>query len=567
MITAIENGEDGLTVRNKLNLALGIFDEAAVGAIPYALSATTMGMDATNLFWDVATKRLGIGGAPLATRLSVFGGGGAISIWKCTVASDARIEFYRVADRQGLIGWDLGTFTIAGETSLLLSTGGQTAINIDASQRLGINAAPLTQTRLYLFTSNSVTSGAYEGLLCYHTAINTSSSSGTFTAGRFVSEKASGAAGITGRLVGIESYALNSTSQTVAGATSIYSWIYQGSTGVFTDAKCIDAGGAYLPSGGTIGTLTGVHIRAQKITGVTTGYGVYQAGTSDLNYFAGNFGIGTTVPTTAFHLVKVMTGTTGAEVSSQILVVNAPTGGTTADYYGLSIENQSSGSQNYTSSGPGICGLSVSPVHNGTGTLLNITGIQSIVRKTSTGAITNARCYIAGGQAENATGTLTNLIGYLALTPIATGAITTAYGVFVQAQKITGVTTGYAFYQDGTTDLNYFGGLTTFRNTVLEAVTLTYAATTDLDFNNKGLQTVALTGNITFTTSNRGIGKSVIVIIVSDGSTRTFSFPAWRFQGAGAPANIAAGKTATLTLTGVFGTADTDIVAAYSVQP
>ncbi len=40
----------------------------------------------------------------------------------------------------------------------------------------------------------------------------------------------------------------------------------------------------------------GLFLEAQKATGVSTGYGIYQAGASDISYFAGNVGIGTTAP-------------------------------------------------------------------------------------------------------------------------------------------------------------------------------------------------------------------------------------------------------------------------------
>lgn len=96
--------------------------------------------------------------------------------------------------------------------------------------------------------------------------------------------------------------------------------------------------------------------------------------------------------------------------------------------------------------------------------------------------------------------------------------------------------------------------------------TLTYAATTNIDFDLADYRSLALTGNVTFTTSNRAAPKTVTIKILADASIRTFTFPAWIFVGAAAPASIAANKTAILTVT-CFGTADTDIVAAYSAQP
>lgn len=104
------------------------------------------------------------------------------------------------------------------------------------------------------------------------------------------------------------------------------------------------------------------------------------------------------------------------------------------------------------------------------------------------------------------------------------------------------------------------------RNVKRELQTLTFAATTDLNFDGSELQTVALTGNITFTTSNRGAGKKIRVRIVADGTLRTLTFPAWKFIGAAAPANIAANKTALLTVTG-FGANDSDVIAEYAVEP
>ena len=87
-----------------------------------------------------------------------------------------------------------------------------------------------------------------------------------------------------------------------------------------------------------------------------------------------------------------------------------------------------------------------------------------------------------------------------------------------------------------------------------------------IDFSADQLQTLTITNNSTFTTSNRATGKSKTYKLYnsSGSSTYTFTFPAWVFVGA-EPADIAPTKTGILTLT-CFGTADTDIVAAYAVE-
>ena len=96
---------------------------------------------------------------------------------------------------------------------------------------------------------------------------------------------------------------------------------------------------------------------------------------------------------------------------------------------------------------------------------------------------------------------------------------------------------------------------------------LTYASTTNLDMAalNGQYRTISLTGDLTFTTSNRANGRAVVLRLLSDASQRTFTFPGdWVFVST-KPASIAASKSAVLSLT-FFGTTDADCIAAYAVQ-
>lgn len=93
-----------------------------------------------------------------------------------------------------------------------------------------------------------------------------------------------------------------------------------------------------------------------------------------------------------------------------------------------------------------------------------------------------------------------------------------------------------------------------------------YATTTNINFASASIQTISLTGNVTFTTSNLAAGRTVTIKISADGSTRNLTFPAWKFVGAAAPTSIAAGKTALLSLI-AFDTTDASVIAAYSVEP
>lgn len=97
--------------------------------------------------------------------------------------------------------------------------------------------------------------------------------------------------------------------------------------------------------------------------------------------------------------------------------------------------------------------------------------------------------------------------------------------------------------------------------------TLTYATSIALDFATDGYYSLALTGNVTFTTSNRSAGKALSVRIAADASQRALAFPSgWKWLNlSAAPANIAASKTGVLSVT-AFGTAETDIIAVWAVQ-
>ena len=101
----------------------------------------------------------------------------------------------------------------------------------------------------------------------------------------------------------------------------------------------------------------------------------------------------------------------------------------------------------------------------------------------------------------------------------------------------------------------------------LSYAAITYAADIELDLAalDGQVRTINLTGNLSLTSINRAAGRQVVLRLICDGTQRTLTFPSgWVFIGT-KPANIAASKTAVLSVTW-FGTATTDAVAAYAVQ-
>lgn len=167
----------------------------------------------------------------------------------------------------------------------------------------------------------------------------------------------------------------------------------------------------------------------------------------------------------------------------------------------------------------------------------------------------NSHNHDGGDGAQIAYGSLSGLptLGGAAALNVGTTAGTVAAGD-APAAAITG--------HVGTTDPH-----TQYLAKIPAPATITYAATVDLDMTALAgaYRTITLAGNIAFTTSNRSAGEMVTLRIICDSAQRTLTFPAgWRFIGP-KPANIAASKVAVLTIM-LFGTADTDGVAAYGVE-
>jgi hypothetical protein len=79
-------------------------------------------------------------------------------------------------------------------------------------------------------------------------------------------------------------------------------------------------------------------------------------------------------------------------------------------------------------------------------------------------------------------------------------------------------------------------------------------------------QVINLTGNITFTASNKSAGQTLTIKLVAGESNRNLTFPSWTFVGAVAPTSLAANKVAVLSVT-YFDETDSAAIAAYAAQP
>ena len=98
----------------------------------------------------------------------------------------------------------------------------------------------------------------------------------------------------------------------------------------------------------------------------------------------------------------------------------------------------------------GLVGVEATATNRGSAALYSVIGFAT--------HIGNQTATYGGGN-----GAVTDLRHFVATSPITAGAtepITTAYGLYIESQKITGVTSGYSIYQAGTNDQNLFAGTT-----------------------------------------------------------------------------------------------------------
>jgi len=99
------------------------------------------------------------------------------------------------------------------------------------------------------------------------------------------------------------------------------------------------------------------------------------------------------------------------------------------------------------------------------------------------------------------------------------------------------------------------------QKTIFDITAITSSTTIALDFNTDDLNTLTLTHNTTFSSSNLAAGKQIEVHIAS-ASAQTLAFPAgWTFYG-DKPTTTTAGKDSVLYLTSL-GSADSDVKAVF----
>lgn len=178
-------------------------------------------------------------------------------------------------------------------------------------------------------------------------------------------------------------------------------------------------------------------------------------------------------------------------------------------------------------------------------------------------------------------GTIAGTDVQTAIAEVATDAASALTTHEADTTSVHGITDTSTLYRSGGTDVALADGGTgsstaAGARTNLEAAALTptvgtslgTTGTIDLDMAalNDTFQAITLTGNPTFTTSNRGAGRTVTVKLTAGASPRTITWPSWIPLGAALPTTLASGKVAVFTVT-MFDTTDAAACASYSAQP
>ncbi len=226
----------------------------------------------------------------------------------------------------------IGSSVTSGTTGSILFVGAGPVLSQDnasfffddTNNRLGLGDVTPEGVLDIEFTSTS-TSGASEygsNISISDTGVVTTGTDTTY--GQSITVIRSGATGGTISAYGISAVANSSqttaTDITVGGyfeadegdtMTGVYASTYNGSSAttiygvraeLYTDGAVGAVYGYYLgPNIGGGTPTTGYGIYLSDVQG-TTDYGVYQAGTDDVNYFAGSVGIGINAPTSLFEL-------------------------------------------------------------------------------------------------------------------------------------------------------------------------------------------------------------------------------------------------------------------------
>jgi len=201
-------------------------------------------------------------------------------------AGNGETDFIANQGTGGLGGFRFYNHDNSNNETVLMTMSGNGKIGVGITNPLSLltvggNPSPLGGQQLGVYYTPTDTSSArYAGLTSQLDAQPAANSSATYYGSYALAgtDASTGASNFTGKLIG-------AASSVQHRGTGLVSSIY----GFFT----------YSPAFTSTGTATvsyGVFISPQRVAHVSSGYGIYQYGATDTNYFAGDVSIGTLNP-------------------------------------------------------------------------------------------------------------------------------------------------------------------------------------------------------------------------------------------------------------------------------
>jgi len=191
------------------------------------------------------------------------------------------------------------------------------------------------------------------------------------------------------------------------------------------------------PTGtGSVTNSYGIYI--SDLGGTSVNYGIYQSGTSSLNYFGGNVGINKYSPDVNRKLDIADNQEDGTSYGVYTLFEKDSNASNKANWYGNYVRSDWSATSDLTGEMVGL----YSYINFAPASAASIGGTAY-----------SYRAYLAG----NANTTLSSYYGIYISTSASTNEITYSYGLYIGTMD-RGSTNSYAIYQAGSTDYNYFNG-------------------------------------------------------------------------------------------------------------
>ncbi|GGH22151.1 hypothetical protein [Mucilaginibacter phyllosphaerae] len=268
-----------------------LFFIALIGIFSRAVSQNT---------FPTPTGNVGIGTTTPSNKLQVIDASGTSAV-NLQTATNVLNEVIGISfgtqpgirTKAAVVGVNTNTGNAAGDLALYTNSGtalaekmritsdGKVGIGVAAPASLlsvGGNASILTDQQVAFRYNSTITSGT-GGALGLQLIANPSANS---------------SAGLFG--IYVQMGTNTASSSNVGSMFGLVSTAAHRGTGIIATVNNLYASSPILASTGTITNSYGVMIRPQQIAGVTKGYGVYQAGTADINYFDGNTGFGAANP-------------------------------------------------------------------------------------------------------------------------------------------------------------------------------------------------------------------------------------------------------------------------------